>query len=72
MGKEYASSNFEQITELGVTLINLPPYRPELKGSVEKFFDIIQNMYKPYLKNKGIVEPDYKERGSHDYRKDAC
>ncbi len=41
MGSEYVSSTFEQITELGVTLINLPAYRPELKGSVEKFFDLI-------------------------------
>lgn len=72
MGSEYKSENFEQIAELGITLINLPAYRPELKGSVEKFFDLIQNSYKPYLKGKGVVEPDYQERGSHDYRKDAC
>ena len=72
MGSEYKSANFEQITELGVTVINLPPYRPELKGSVEKFFDLIQLYYKPYLKGKGVIEPDYQERGSHDYRKDAC
>lgn len=71
-GSEYQSDNFEQITELGVKIINLPSYRPELKGSVEKFFDIIQNQFKPYLKGKGIIEPDYQERGSHDYRKDAC
>lgn len=72
MGKEYTSGTFEQITELGVTLINLPPYRPDLKGIVEKFFNIIQSMYEPYLKNKGIVEPDFLERGVHDYRNDAC
>lgn len=72
MGAEYKSFNFEQIAELGVTLINLPPYRPELKGMVEKFFDLIQSSYKPFLKGKGIIEPDYQERGSHDYRKDAC
>lgn len=72
MGSEYKSANFEQIAELGVTVINLPPYRPELKGSVEKFFDLIQSYYKPYLKGKGVIEPDYQERGAHDYRKDAC
>lgn len=72
MGSEYKSENFEQITELGVTLINLPAYRPELKGVVEKFFDLIQNTYKPYLKGKGVIEPDFQERGVHDYRKDAC
>lgn len=72
MGREYKSDNFEQIAELGVTVMNLPAYRPELKGAVEKFFDIIQNMYKPHLKGKGVIEPDYQERGAHDYRKDAC
>ena len=72
MGKEYASETFEQISDLGVTVINLPPYRPELKGMVEKFFDVIQNLYKPHLKGKGIIESDFQERGGHDYRKDAC
>ena len=72
MGSEYKSENFEQITELGVTVVNLPSYRPELKGAVEKFFDLVQITYKPHLKGKGVIEPDYQERGSHDYRKDAC
>lgn len=72
MGKEYASTNFEQITDLGVTVINLPPYRPELKGVVEKFFDIVQNLYKPHLKGKGVINPDFQERGARDYRKEAC
>ena len=72
MGSEYKSENFEQIAELGVTVMNLPPYRPELKGAVEKFFDVIQGLYKPHLKGKGVIEPDFQERGAHDYRKDAC
>ncbi len=71
MGKEYVSSTFEQIADLGVTVVNLPPYRPELKGAVEKFFDVVQGLYKPHLKGKGVIEPDYQERGAHDYRKDA-
>ena len=72
MGSEYASQNFEQIAELGVTVVNLPAYRPELKGVVEKFFDLIQSAFKPHLKGKGVIEPDYQERGTRDYRKDAC
>lgn len=72
MGSEYVSSTFEQIAELGVTLINLPAYRPELKGSVEKFFDLVQGYFKPVLEGKGVIEPDFQQRGSHDYRKDAC
>lgn len=71
-GREYQSENFEQLTELGVKIINLPSYRPELKGAVEKFFDLIQTTYKKYLKGKGVIEVDYQERGAHDYRKDAC
>ena len=72
MGSEYKSQNFEQLTELGLTITNLPPYRPELKGAVEKFFDLIQAMFKPVLKGKGVIEPDFRERGAHDYRLDAC
>ena len=71
-GSEYASENFSQITELGITVENLPPFRPELKGSVEQFFCCIQNYFKPHLKGKGLIEPDYNERGSVDYRKQAC
>ena len=72
MGSEYKSENLEQLSELGITIMNLPSYRPELKGCIEKFFDTIQNLFKPYLKGKGVVEPDFQERGAHDYRKDAC
>ena len=72
MGSEYKSENFEQIAELGVKVINLPSYRPELKGMVEKFFDVVQSTYKKHLKGKGVIELDYQERGAHDYRKDAC
>lgn len=71
-GREYVGQTFEQITELGVKLINLPAYRPELKGIVEGAFHNIQSLYKPHLKGKGVIEPDFQERGSHDYRKDAC
>ena len=72
MGSEYKGDTFSQIAELGIKVVNLPPYRPELKGMVEKFFDVIQNIYKKHLKGKGVIEPDYQERGAHDYRKDAC
>ena len=71
-GTEYKSNCFEQIAELGIKVVNLPVYRPELKGHVEKFFSIIQDLFRPYLKGKGLIEPDFQERGAHDYRKDAC
>ena len=71
-GTEYVGDTFGQIVELGITLTNLPAYRPELKGPAEKTFDMIQEKFIPHLKGKGVVDTDYKERGSHDYRKDAC
>lgn len=71
-GKEFVSSTFEHLTELGTRMINLPPYRPELKGIVEHAFCMIQGYFKPHLKGKGVIEPDFQERGSRDYRKDAC
>ncbi|MBR4907352.1 MAG: DDE-type integrase/transposase/recombinase [Clostridia bacterium] len=72
MGGEYVSETFSQIAELGVTDVNLPAFRPELKGPVEKFFDCIQSLFKPHLKSKGVIEPNFQERGTHDYRMDAC
>ena len=59
MGSEYTSGNFEQIAELGIKVVNLPSYRPELKGLIEKFFDLVQESYKKHLKGKGVIEPDY-------------
>ena len=70
-GKEYTSEVFSQITDLGVEVINLPPYRPDLKGAVEKFFDVIQNMFKKILATRGVIFEDYQERGAPDYRKKA-
>jgi hypothetical protein len=72
MGSEYKGSNFEQITDLGVELINLQSYRAEQKSKVEKSFDVIQGYFKSQLKGKGVIETDFQERGVHDYRKDAC
>lgn len=71
-GTEYTSSNFEQLTELGVSIVNLPAFRAELKGPVEKLFNLVQEAYKSHLKGHGVIESDFQRRGGHDYRKDAC
>ena len=71
-GREYVSAVFDQLADLGVSLVNLPPFRPELKGVCEKCFDLIQSTYKPYLKGKGVIEPDFQKREARDYRLDAC
>lgn len=72
MGSEYQSMTFSQITELGVTLINLPPLRPELKSIVERSFQLLQDSVKPYLIDHGYVDKDVGERLAPDYRKGAC
>lgn len=72
MGSEYQSMTFSQITELGVTLINLPPLRPELKSIVERSFQLLQDSIKPCLKDHGYVDKDATERLAPDYRKGAC
>lgn len=72
MGSEYQSATFSQITELGVTLINLPPLRPELKSIVERNFQLLQDSIKPYLIDYGYVDKDAGERLAPDYRKNAC
>lgn len=71
-GNEYQSETFAQLAELGVTVVNLPAYRPDLKSCVEKFFDEVQVCFKEYLKGKGIIESDFQERGAKDYRLEAC
>lgn len=70
-GREYTSETFSQLAELGIEIINLPPYRPDQKGVVEKFFDLIQSSYRTELASKGVIFADYQERGGIDYRKKA-
>ena len=52
----------------GVEIQSLPPFRPDGKEAVEKFFDLIQQRYKSLLRGKGVLEPDAQERWSADYR----
>lgn len=71
-GSEYKSETFSQITELGITLINLPPLRPELKAIVERSFQLIQQSVKPALIEYGYADKDAGKRLAPDYRKKAC
>lgn len=71
-GREYISFNYEQLCELGVTIETLPAFRADEKGPVERCLGALQDLYKPFLKGKGVVMPDFELRGAHDYRKDAC
>lgn len=73
-GSDYAGNTYGQLAELGVKIINLEAYRPDEKGVVEKFFDIIQGFFKPYLKGAGVVAEEYLKRGSYfgDYKEKSC
>ena len=72
MGTEYAGETFSQLTDLGIEIINLKPYRPEMKSVVERFFGLIQDSFKDELINNGVVLKDFGDRGATDYRKNAC
>ena len=71
-GREYTSIDFENLTTgFGVRIINVEAYRAEQKSRVEYAHRMIQDLFKPYLKGKGVIMEDFQERGGHDYRKDA-
>ena len=68
-GREYTSQTFSQLAELGLTIVDLPSYRPELKSSVERAFQGLDDLMKPHLQGRGYIEADFQERGAQDYRK---
>lgn len=73
-GADYAGYTYSQLAELSVQLQTLEGYRADKKGPVEKFFDLIQDYFKPHLKGAGVVAPEYNQRGSYfsDYKECSC
>ncbi len=57
------------VKHLGITIENAPPYRADLKGIIEKHFDLI-NIDMASLPGK--VKKDFGERCSEDYRLNAA
>lgn len=71
-GKEFIGNRMEELAmKYGMEFESLPPFRPDGKGLVEKSFDLIQDKYKPFLRGKGVIEPDAQERWAVDYRSQA-
>lgn len=71
-GREFLGSRINELCyTYGVELEALPPYRPDEKSLVERSFQLIQDRFKPYLRGKGIIEPDAQERWATDYRSQA-
>lgn len=69
-GSELISDDLTTLVEnLNIKIQNTAPYRPELKGVCETYFQILQNHIKPFL--PGSVHKDFNKRGGQDYRKNA-
>lgn len=67
---ELEGVNIEAITEqLGITIEIKPPYRADLKGIVERFFNTINKKIKMLV--PGGVDIEKIKRGDRDYRLDA-
>lgn len=68
---EMISKNAEGLIQnLGITISNTPPFRPEWKPLVERFFKLTNDQTKPFL--PGVVNSDFMmKRLGKDYRLDA-
>lgn len=71
-GRDFISDRTKEMClAFGMEVTSLPPYRPDLKGYVEKTFDCIQKKYKPLLYGCGVIEKNTSGRCAPDYRLDA-
>lgn len=62
-GKDYTSSYFTQLTDLGIQIQTNKTHMPTMKGGVERFLGIIQELIKPYLiKYGGVGKENYPEK----------
>jgi len=69
-GSELISDELTSIVEnLNIKIQNTGPYRPELKGVCERFFQTLQSHLAPFL--PGTVQKDHGQRAGQDYRKKA-
>ncbi len=67
---ELLSKNSDLLGEmLGITVINTPPYRPDWKPIVERFFRVLNDEVIKWV--PGAVH-EYLPRSGNDYRYDAC
>lgn len=63
--ESYDATDFVEMT--GVTVENTAPYRGDLKGTVEKRFDMIHSYMRDTI--PGMVSKNYVEKGDRDHRK---
>ena len=71
-GSDFASFRVKELcSTFNMEITALPPYRPDLKGYVERAIGCIQERYKPLLRGKGVVDKTSLERNQPDYAQQA-
>ena len=71
-GSDFASFRVKELcSTFNMEITTLPPYRPDLKGYVERAIGCIQERYKPLLRGKGVVDKTSLERSQPDYAQQA-
>lgn len=71
-GTDFTSDRIMELCEMfHMEVVNLPAYRPDMKGFVEKAFDSLQSRYKPLLLGKGVVEKNPMGKRDPEYRENA-
>ena len=68
-GETLSKASDELVKHLHITIENNPPYCPDMKGIVERWFGTINEYLRNYV--PGAVRKDHQQRGGEDYRKKA-
>ena len=68
-GETISMASDELVKHLHITIENNPPYCPDMKGIVERWFSTINEHLRKYV--PGAVRKDHQQRGGEDYRKKA-
>lgn len=72
-GSDFMSGRIRDLCErFDIEITNLPAYRPDLKGCVEKAFDCLQSRYKPLLRGHGTIEIEKTRTGAAPVQTKAC
>lgn len=72
-GRDFTSDRVKELCErFEIEITNLPAYRPDLKGCVEKAFDCLQERYKPMLRGYGTIEIENTREGAMPVQTKAC
>lgn len=72
-GRDFMSGRVKELCErFEIEITNLPAYRPDLKGCVEKAFDCLQERYKPMLRGYGTIETENTREGAMPVQTKAC